>query len=336
MKAYEVQNAWGIDSIVEVEREKPKAGPGQVVVAIKAASLNYRDLLTVEGKGGAKLPLIPFSDGAGDIVEVGDGVTRVKKGDRVCPIFFPGWIDGGPSAYGRTKALGGSVPGTLQDFMVLDAEAVTPIPPHLSYLEAATLPCAAVTAWSALVDEGRIKAGDWVLVQGTGGVSIFALQFAKMLGAKVIATSSSDEKLQRAKALGADALINYKTTPEWSKAALEATGGQGVDIVVEVGGAGTLNQSLNCAKVGGAVVIIGLLTGVKQEIVVPVIFGKNLRVIGISVGSRVQFEAMNRSIAEHKMKPVVDKVFPVSQVRQALQAMKAAGHFGKICLEFGK
>lgn len=336
MKAYEVQNEWKIDAIVEVERETPKAGPGQVVVAIKAASLNYRDLLTVEGKGGAKLPLIPFSDGAGDIVEVGEGVTRVRKGDRVCPIFFPGWIDGGPSAYGRMKALGGSAPGTLQEFMALDAEAVTPIPHHLSYLEASTLPCAAVTAWRALVDEGRIKAGDWVLVQGTGGVSIFALQFAKMLGAKVIVTSSSDDKLQRAKALGADALINYKTTPDWGKAALEATGGQGVDIVVEVGGAGTLNQSLMCAKVGGAVVVIGLLTGVKQEIMVPVIFGKNLRVIGISVGSRAQFEAMNKAIAQHRMKPVVDKVFPVKHVREALQAMKAAGHFGKICLEFGK
>jgi NADPH:quinone reductase-like Zn-dependent oxidoreductase len=336
MKAYEVQNDWRIDSIVEVERERPKAGPGQVVVAIKAASLNYRDLLTIEGKGGAKLPLIPFSDGAGDIVEIGDGVTRVKKGDRVCPIFFPGWIDGGPSAYGRMKALGGSAPGTLQEFMALDAEAVTPFPAHLSYLEAAALPCAAVTAWRALVDEGRIKAGDWVLVQGTGGVSIFALQFAKMLGAKVVVTSSSDEKLQRAKALGADALINYKANPDWAKAALEATGGQGIDIVVEVGGAGTLNQSLTCAKVGGAVMVIGLLTGVKQEILVPVIFGKNLRVIGISVGSRAQFEAMNKAIAQHKMKPVIDKVLPVSQVREALKAMQAAGHFGKICVEFGR
>ncbi len=336
MKAYEVQNAWGIDNIVEVEREKPTAGPGQVVVAIKAASLNYRDLLTIEGKGGAKLPLIPFSDGAGDIVQVGEGVTRVKKGDRVCPIFFPGWIDGGPSAYGRMKALGGSAPGTLQEFMLLDAEAVTPFPAHLSYLEAAALPCAAVTAWRALVDEGRLKAGDWVLVQGTGGVSIFALQFAKMLGAKVVVTSSSDEKLQRAKALGADALINYKENPDWAKAALEATGGQGIDIVVEVGGAGTLNQSLTCAKVGGAVVVIGLLTGVKQEILVPVIFGKNLRIIGISVGSRAQFEAMNKAIAQHKMKPVIDKVLPVSQVRDALKTMQAAGHFGKICVEFGR
>ena len=336
MKAYEVQNEWKIDSIVEVEREKPKAGPGQVVVAIKAASLNYRDLLTIEGKGGAKLPLIPFSDGAGDVVEIGDGVTRVKQGDRVCPIFFPGWIEGGPSAYGRMKALGGSAPGTLQEFMALDAEAVTPFPAHLSYLEASTLPCAAVTAWRALVDEGRIKPGDWVLVQGTGGVSIFALQFAKMLGAKVVVTSSSEEKLQRAKALGADALINYKTTPEWAKAALEASGGQGIDIVVEVGGAGTLNQSLSCAKVGGSVVVIGLLTGVKQEILVPVIFGKNLRVIGISVGSREQFEAMNKAIAQHKVKPVVDKVFHVKQVREALHAMQAAGHFGKICVEFGK
>ncbi|MGE0660476.1 MAG: NAD(P)-dependent alcohol dehydrogenase [Reyranellaceae bacterium] len=336
MKAYEIEKDWGIDNLVEVERAKPKAGPGQVVVAIKACSLNYRDLLTVLGKGGAKLPLIPFSDGAGDIVETGEGVTRVKKGDRVCPIFFPGWLDGGPSAYGRMQALGGSAPGTLQEFMVLDAEAVTPIPAHLSYLEASTLPCAAVTAWRALVDEGRIKKDDWVLVQGTGGVSIFALQFAKMLGAKVVVTSSSDEKLECAKKLGADATINYRTTPEWAKAAMQATGGQGVDIVVEVGGAGTLNQSLSCARVGGTIVVIGLLTGVKQEVLVNVIFGKNLRVIGISVGSRAQFEAMNKAIAEHRMKPVIDKVLPVSQVRDALKAMQAAGHFGKICVEFGQ
>lgn len=336
MKVYEVQDAWSIDNLVEAERDRPSAGPGQVVVAIKAASLNYRDLLMVQGKGGVRNPpLIPFSDGAGEIVEVGAGVSRVKAGDRVCPLFFPEWIDGGPSAYGRMKATGGTVPGTLQEYMLVDAEAVTPIPAHLSYVEAATLPCAAVTAWRALMVEGQLKKDDWVLVQGTGGVSIFALQFAKMMGAKVIVTSSSDAKLERAKALGADATVNYVATPDWAKAALEITGGKGVDIVIEVGGADTLNPSLQCARVGGSVVLIGLLSGVKPNVLVNVIFGKNLRVIGISVGSRRQFEDMNAAIETHAMKPVVDKVLPVSQVRDALRAMQAAGHFGKICLEFG-
>ncbi len=333
MKTIEVQNDWGIDHLNMVEQPEPKPGPGQIVVAMKAASLNYRDLLTVEGKGGAKLPLIPFSDGAGDVIGVGDGVTRVRQGDRVCPIFFQSWIDGAVSAPKRAKALGGSVPGVLQEKMLLDAEGVTPIPAHLSYLEAATLPCAALTAWRGLVNEAQVQPGQTVLVQGTGGVSIFALQFAKAMGCKVVVTSSSDEKLAHARQLGADHLINYKTTPDWGKAAVTATGG-GVDCVIEVGGADTFNQSLEAAKVGGAVVVIGLLSGVAQKIFVNTIFGKNLHIHGISVGSREQFEAMNAFITQHKLKPVVDQVYPWRKVQDALKAMKDAGHFGKICLEF--
>ncbi len=333
MKTIEVSGDWGIDHLKVVEQPEPKPGEGQIVVAMKAASLNYRDLLMVQGMGGAKLPVIPFSDGAGDVVAVGSGVTRVTPGDRVCPIFFQSWIDGPVAAPKRVAALGGSVPGVLQEKMLLDAEGVTPFPVHLSYLEAATLPCAALTAWRGLVNEAKIKAGDWVLVQGTGGVSIFALQFAKLLGCHVVVTSSSDEKLAHAKQLGADALINYKTTPEWGKAAVAATNG-GVDCVIEVGGADTFNQSLEAAKVGGSVVVIGLLSGVAQKIFVNTIFGKNLHIHGISVGSREQFEAMNAFIAKHKMKPVVDQVYPWTKVQDALQAMKDAGHFGKICLEF--
>jgi len=333
MKTIEVQNDWGIDHLNMVEQPEAKPGPGQIVVAMRAASLNYRDLLTVEGKGGAKLPLIPFSDGAGEVIALGDGVTRVKKGDRVCPIFFQTWIDGPVSAPKRAKALGGSAPGVLQEKMLLDAEGVTPVPAHLSYLEAATLPCAALTAWRGLVNEAQVKPGQTVLVQGTGGVSIFALQFAKAMGCKVMVTSSSDEKLAHAKQLGADNLINYKTTPDWGKAAVAATG-SGVDCVIEVGGADTFNQSLEAAKVGGSVVVIGLLSGVAQKIFVNTIFGKNLHIHGISVGSREQFEAMNAFITQHKLKPVVDQVYPWLKVRDALKAMKDAGHFGKICLEF--
>lgn len=333
MKTIQVQGDWGIDHLTATEQPDPTPGHGQIVVAMKAASLNYRDLLTVEGKGGAKLPLVPFSDGAGEVVAVGPGVNRVKQGDRVCPIFFQSWIDGPVSGPKRVAALGGSAPGVLQEKMLLDAEGVTPFPAHLSYLEAATLPCAALTAWRGLVNEAQIKPGQWVLAQGTGGVSIFALQFAKMLGCKVAVTSSSDDKLAHARKLGADALINYKTHPNWAKAALEATGG-GVDCVIEVGGAETFNQSLEAAKVGGSVVVIGLLSGAAQKIFVPTIFGKNLHIHGISVGSREQFEAMNGAIARHRMKPVVDKVYPWLKVQDALRTMQAGAHFGKICLEF--
>lgn len=333
MKAIEVQGDWGIDHLAVVEQPEPVPGPGQIVVAMKAASLNYRDLLTVTGRGGARLPMIPFSDGAGDVVTVGAGVTRVRQGDRVCPTFFQSWIDGPVTAAKRASALGGSAPGVLQQRMLLDAEGVTPFPTHLSYLEAATLPCAGLTAWRGLVDEARIAPGQWVLIQGTGGVSIFALQFAKAMGCKVVVTSSSDQKLEHARKLGADVAINYKTTPDWGKAAAKATDG-GVDCVIEVGGAETFNQSLDAARVGGSVVVIGLLSGAAQKIFVPTIFGKNLHIHGISVGSREQFEAMNAFIARHGLKPVVDQVYPWLKVQDALKAMQAGAHFGKICLEF--
>src|ERR1700742_4299943 len=265
-----------------VERPDPVPGPGQVAVRMRAASLNYRDLLTVQGKGGAKLPLIPCSDGAGEIVSVGEGVTRVAVGDRVCPMFFQSWFDGRPSASNRRLALGGTRPGVLQELMVLDAEGVSRIPPHLTFEEAATLPCTALTAWRALFEEVHIRPGDTVLVQGTGGVSIFALQFAKLAGASVIVTSSSDEKLERAKKLGADPTINYRSVPEWGKAAAEWTGG-GVDHVVEVGGKDTFAQSLEAARIGGTILVIGVLSGFSQQIAIPSLFSKNLHVIGLSV-----------------------------------------------------
>lgn len=335
MRAFEVQEAWGLGNLRRVERAAPGAGASEVVVRIRAASLNYRDLLTIEGKGGTRrLPLVPFSDGAGDVIAVGENVSRVKVGDRVCPMFFQSWMDGPPEAYKRSRALGGPLPGVLQDELALDAEGVSPFPDHLTYEEAATLPCAGLTAWRALMIEGGLKAGETVLAQGTGGVSIFALQFAKMQGARVIVTSSSDEKLARARALGADETINYRTTPDWGKAALELTGGVGVDHVVEVGGADTLNQSMEAVRVGGKILVIGVLSGFSQEIAMPTLFGKNLTMVGLSVGSREMFEGMCAAIARHKMKPVIDRIFDFEETPQALAHMKAGAHFGKICLRY--
>jgi NADPH:quinone reductase-like Zn-dependent oxidoreductase len=334
MRIWELEREWGIDQLRLVERPSPRPGPGEVVVRMRAASLNYRDLLMVEGKAGGKLPLIPFSDGAGEVVAVGAGVTRVKAGDRVCPLFFQSWIAGDITAKSRAAALGGSVPGVLQEEMLLAAEGVAKFPAGFSFAEAATLPCAALTAWRALVVEGRLEAGQTVLVQGTGGVSIFALQFAKMRGAKVIVTSSSAQKLERARALGGDHLIDYRRTPQWAKAVLELTQGAGVDHVVEVGGKDTLAQSIEAAAVGGRVAIIGVLSGLPGQIEALAVFRKNLRVIGISVGSREQFAAMVAAIEAQKMKPVIDRRYPFDKVPDALRLMKSGDHFGKICIEF--
>lgn len=334
MRVWEIQDAYGLDHLRLVEKTEPKPGPGQIILGMKAASLNYRDLLTVKGMGGGyPLPLIPFSDGAGEVLSVGSGVTRVKAGDRVAPSFFQSWRDGPIADESRAKALGGSVPGVLQERLLIDAEGVSRIPDFLSYEEAACLPCAGLTAWRAVAIEAPVRSGQTVLVQGTGGVSIFALQFAKMLGARVIATSSSEEKLQRAKALGADHVINYKTTPEWGRAALDLTGGKGVDLVVEVGGENTLQQSMTAARVGGSIVVIGVLGGFSSPVFIPMLFGKNLTLTGITVGSRAQFDDMASAMSRAKLKPVVDKIFPFAELPQALKLMEAGGHFGKIVVK---
>jgi NADPH:quinone reductase-like Zn-dependent oxidoreductase len=337
MKVWEVQDDWGTANMRLVERPDPGApGPGMILIRMHAASVNYRDYATVLNRAPfGKLPQIPFSDGAGEVVAVGEGVTRFAVGDRVCPNFFPDWIEGPPSAANRAVSLGSaSAPGILQKLYLTHAEAASRVPDHLSWIEAATLPCAGLTAWRSLVAEGGLKASDTVLVQGTGGVSIFALQFAKMHGATVIATSSSDEKLERVRALGADHTINYRNTPEWGKAALEITGGRGVDHVVEVGGAGTINQSLTAAAVGANILIIGVLGGRSQELLMPAIFGKNLRLLGISVGSRSHFEQMTAGIGRAGMHPVVDRVFPFAEAPAAIDQLQVNAHFGKICIDF--
>ena len=336
MRAMEIQGAYGIDNLKLADRPVPKAGPGQVVIRMKAASLNFRDLATVSGTYGPghKLPLVPLSDGSGEVVDVGEGVRRLKVGDRVAPSFFQGWLSGDPvpETLGTT-ALGGPIDGCAQEYMCLSAEGVSKAPANLSHEEIACLPCAALTAWRALVVEGRMKAGDTVLVQGTGGVSIFALQFAKAAGARVIVTSSSDEKLERARKLGADDFINYRTTPDWATEARKLTGGRGVDHVVEVGGADTFPQSIMASRVGGHVGVIGLLSGMTRDVNVAAIFSQNLKISGVTVGSRAHFEDMTRAIEQNDIHPVIDKRFGLEEAQDALRLMAGASHFGKIVLE---
>ncbi len=335
MRIYEIQNAFGLDSLALAERPEPRPGPGQVLLKMRAFSLNYRDLLVIKGQYNPKLklPFTPLSDGVGEVVEVGAGVTRVKVGDRVAGAFMQDWVDGEVTEAKSKSALGGALPGVLAEYVVLREDGVVPVPPHLSDEEAATLPCAAVTAWHALVAEGGVKAGDVVLVQGTGGVSLFALQFAKLFGARVIATSGSDDKLARVLQLGASDGINYKTTPDWGKKARELAGGDGVDHVVEVGGAGTLGESLKAVRPCGRVSLIGVLAGGGGQISLFPVLMKNVCVQGIYVGSRTMFEDMNRALALHKMKPVVDRVFAFSEARAALHHMESGAHFGKIAIK---
>ena len=334
MRAYRLQAA-GIDGLAEVELPMPKPGPRQVLVKVAACSLNFRDLAIALGtyRMPTKPDLVPLSDGAGEVVEVGPGVTRVKAGDRVAGCFFQRWFGGPPAADTHVSALGGGLDGMLAQYVVLEQDGVVALPAHLTFEEAATLPCAAVTAWHALAEHARIVAGEIVLVQGTGGVSIFALQLARLMGARVIVTSSSDEKLARAKALGAAHGVNYKATPEWDKAVVELTGG-GVDHVVEVGGPGTLARSLRAIRVGGKITLIGVLAGA-AEINPMLIFSRRANVQGISVGSTQMFEAMNRAIAASGLKPIIDKVFAFGEAPAAYRHLQSAQHFGKVVIRVG-
>ncbi len=334
MRAFEIQKTFGLEALTLVERPDPVPGPRQVLLGLRAASLNYRDLLMVQGLYYPKqpLPLIPLSDGVGEVLRVGDGVTRVKAGHRVAPTFCQKWIAGPPTKTKLVSALGGPLDGTLGEQMILDEEGVVPVPAHLSDEEAATLPCAAVTAWSALVEQGGLRPGDTLVVLGTGGVSIFALQFAKILGARVIVTSSSDAKLERAKSLGADELVNYKTTPDWDRKVKDLTGGVGADHVLEVGGGGTFPRSVRAVRVGGQISLIGVLAGPTTEVNLAPILMQNIRVQGVIVGSRETFESMNRAVERHRLRPVLDRVFPFAEARAAFEHMAGQGHFGKIAI----
>lgn len=335
MKAYEVQQ-FGIENLALVERDDPQPAANEVVVRFHAASLNYRDLMFVKGvyNPKVKLPAVPFSDGAGQVVELGKNVTKWKLGDRVCPIFTQGWLEGEPSMRKNRTALGGGdLDGVLREYGAFDENGLVSIPPTLSYEEAATLPCAAVTAWHALVNSGKVKAGETVLTLGTGGVSIFALQFAKMHGARVLATSSSDDKLEKARELGADHTINYQQTPDWDKEVLRLTSKIGVDHVVEVGGSGTLAKSLNSVRVGGHVALIGVLAS-GGDFDPRTILMKGVRVQGVFVGSRHMFEDLNNAIQANQMKPVIDKLFAFTEVREALQYMESGSHLGKLVVTY--
>ena len=333
MRACQITSPNGIDGLELTGPGEGRPGPNEVLVRIRAVSLNYRDLNTVRyaGQRNLRLPFTPCSDGAGEVLEVGALVSRVRPGDRVAGIFVQSWLDGEMPADAIASSLGGGLDGVLAEQVVLPQDGLVHLPRHLSYEEAATLPCAGVTAWHALVSRGVLKAGDTVLVQGTGGVSIVALQFALMTGARVIATSSSDEKLERVRKLGPVEGINYASTPDWDQRVLELTDGVGVDHVVEVGGAGTLERSFRAARVGGTISLIGLLSGAAQVDPMPVLT-KRLRVQGVYVGSRRMFEDMDRAMALHQMRPVIDRAYSLDEAPDAFRLMESAGHFGKITI----
>jgi NADPH:quinone reductase-like Zn-dependent oxidoreductase len=337
MKVFQIQDDWSFDHLKIVEREQPEPGPGEVLLQVKAASINYRDLVVpLRGYGSftGTLPLVPISDGVGEVVEIGAGVNRVATGDRACPMFMQKWIAGEPDLARITSTLGGPIDGVMQEYIVVNEEGLAKIPEYLTDEEAATLPCAALTAWSALVTEGDVKAGDTLLVQGTGGVSLFALQFAKLLGAKVIVISSSDDKLKRVAALGADEGINYTNVPEWGKAVKKLTRGEGVDHIVEVGGEKTLPQSLRVIRPGGTISMIGVLSGVNMGVSLGLIVTRKVRLQGITVGHRDSFEAMTRAIGQHQVKPVIDRVFAFEELKEAMEYLRQGKHFGKICIRF--
>jgi NADPH:quinone reductase-like Zn-dependent oxidoreductase len=335
MKVFELRDEWSIDNLRLGERPVPEPGPGQVLLRMKAAALNFRDLVVPRRGYGAltgTLPLIPVSDGVGEVVDCGPGVTRVALGDRVCPMFFPNFISGPPTAERLGRGLGGPLDGVMAEYVVADQQSVCRVPAHLTDEQAATLPCAALTAWSAIVTFGGVHAGDRVLIQGTGGVSLFALQFAKLQAAYVTVLSGSDDKLVQALARGADDGINYNAVPEWGKLVRDRAGNGGVDHVVEVGGADTLTQSLRALRVGGTISLIGVLSGANPELKLGPVVTRQIRLQGITVGNRDGFEAMTRAIAQHRLNPVVGRVFAFEELPAALDYLASATHFGKVCI----
>lgn len=333
MQAFQILQ-FGLENLQKVQLADPTPGPGEVLIRIHAASLNYRDLMLVRGHYDPHLhlPRIPLSDGAGEIAAIGTGVTRFRIGDRVTGLLLQNWRDGAPSAKKLRGALAGDIDGVLAEYVVLPEHGVLRFPDHLSYPEAAALPCAALTAWHAVVELAAIRPGDTVVIQGTGGVSIFALQFARLLGARVLGISSSDEKLARAKTLGLDAGLNYKQYPEWSAWVKEMTGGKGADLIVEVGGSGTLTESMNAVRIGGTIAQIGVLSGIAEKLSVLPMLMRQIRIVGIYVGPRTMVEAMHRAIELHALKPVVDKVFPFSETVAAYRHLEDGTHFGKVVI----
>ncbi|MEZ0312482.1 MAG: NAD(P)-dependent alcohol dehydrogenase [Myxococcota bacterium] len=334
MRAYAISDSFGIDNLRLVERDSPRPGKGEVVMQMRACSLNYRDLRMVRGEYNPKqpLPLVPLSDGAGEIVAIGEGVTRVEVGDRVTTLFSPHRQGGRPTRATISKNLGGPLDGALQERLLLPETGVVPMPAHLTFEEAATLPCAGVTAWNALATQGDLTKGDTVLTIGTGGVSIFAIQIAKLLGMRVIATSRSAAKLERVKALGADFTIDTSATPDWSKEVRKLVGNDGVDQVIEVGGVGTLEQSIRSVRPGGQISLIGVLAGVEKPLNLTPVLMQNIRIQGVFVGDATVSADFARAVEQARLRPVVDRVFPVDAIHDALRFMESGEHFGKVAL----
>ena len=339
MKAFVLEAVGGPETLALVERpDPPPPGAGEVLVRLGAASLNYRDLVMLQGGYGSrqkKSGLVPLSDGAGTVVAVGAGVTRFRAGDRVTVSFFQRWLAGYASVSALASDLGRDTDGVLCEYRIFHEDGLVRTPTFLTDIEAASLPCAAVTAWSAIVDYGCAAPGDIVLVQGTGGVALFALQFARLCGAEVIVTSSSDEKLGRAAVLGAHHLINYRQDTEWGRTALTLTEGRGVDNVIELGGADTFKQSIRAVRLGGMIALIGVLGGARVDLLVPLIGSRNVRVQGVTVGTRAALEAMLRAMELHRVKPVIDRVFPFADARAAFEYLALGRHFGKVCIAIG-
>lgn len=333
MKVAAIKSPGGLDNLVIETRSDPVPGPGEILVRVHASSLNFHDFAVVTGRIPAANGRIPMSDGAGEVVAVGEGVTAFKAGDHALSLFFPNWVTGGPAFERMGSVPGDHVDGFAAEYVAAPASAFTRLPAGWSFAEAATLPCAALTAWRALMVEAQIKPGDVVLTQGSGGVSIFALQFAKAAGATVISTSSSAAKLERLKALGADHLINYKETADWGQAAAVLTGGRGVDVVIEVGGAGTMAQSLQAIRIGGHISLIGVLAGWAGEVPTAVAMSKNVAIKGVTVGSREHQEAMIRALEATGIRPVIDSSFALDKIADAFAHQASNKHFGKICLE---
>lgn len=338
MKAYRILPGENIDGLRLEDIPARPLAPHEVRLKVHAVSLNYRDLMVARGSYlmNVDYSIIPCSDGAGEVVEVGSGVNRFRLGNRVAASFFPHWIDGGPAPAKTRNALGGDIDGMLAQEVVLHEEALVQIPDQLGYIEASTLPCAAVTAWNAIFVSSATRPGDSVLLLGTGGVSVLGLQLAKAAGLRVIITSSSDEKLERARALGADATINYRATPEWQEEVLRLTGGEGVNVVLEVGGQGTINRSVASAAMGGTIAIIGGVSGFGGQVDPAMLLASTRRMVGIFVGSRGMLEQVVRLVHGAGIRPVVDRIFPFAEAKKAYQYMDSGTHFGKVVIDLTK
>jgi len=322
-----------LDNLKLVEEDHPKPWPGELLVRIRAASLNLHDDLVAHGKIPCADGRIPLSDGAGEVLAVGDDVDEFEVADSVVSTFWPYWLGGEMTPATKRDVPGESIDGYAREYVCMPAHALTKAPAGYTHVEAATLPCAGVTAWRGLVVCGQVKPGDTVLILGTGAVSLFALQFAKVAGARVIATSSSEDKLEKLERLGADSVINYKAVSDWGKKAKDLTDGRGVDHVIEVGGPGTLTQSITACRTGGHIALIGVLTGFAGEVSIPALFSNQIRISGISIGSKTDQEDMIRAITANRLKPVIDRRFPLQDIAAAFKYYESQKHFGKVCLE---